>query len=202
MNLLDLPEQSTTWSSSPAWKAFWTADKYLTCSPFHGKYSLQSNYFRFLQVKWQAVSADSFRMWRKRRYPWGGLHLSLERFPCWLQCGTGCLWLSDTDVLSHLRPEQELSTNPLLLALQSLRLQQHHGATWALAGIQLGSSAQHSLHFLHSTFSKKPASSKVPDQESRIQLDSVYNTFELSTNYQFTPTKIKRASPRFDWSQG
>lgn len=37
-----------------------------------------------------------------------------ERSPCWLQCGTGCLWLD-------LRLDQELSTDPVLrlLALQS-----------------------------------------------------------------------------------
>lgn len=143
MNLLDLPEQSITLSSSPAWKAFWTADKYLTCRAFHGKYSLQSNYFRFpnvdfrfLQLKRQTVSAGLFRKWRKRRYPWGELHLCL-RFSCWTP-----VWnrLQDHKCLqSHLRLEHEFSTDPL----QSLRLQLHQGVTWALAGIQLGSTAQH-----------------------------------------------------------
>lgn len=42
-------------------------------------------------------------------------------------------------VQSHLRLEHEFSTNPL----QSLRLQLQQGVTWALAGIQLGSTAQH-----------------------------------------------------------
>lgn len=35
-------------------------------------------------------------------------------------------------------------------------------------------------------------------REQRIQLDSIYNISDLGTNYQFIPTKIRRASARFD----
>lgn len=117
----------------------------------------------------------------------------------------------DTNAQSHLRLGQELSTNPLLrlLALQSLRLQLRHGVTWALAGIQLGSTAQHSLHFPHSTFIRFPDEAKkelLPKHQIKrieIQLDSIYNIFEISTNNQFNQsTKIRRASARFDGSQG
>lgn len=161
MNLLDLPEQSTTLSSSPAWKAFWTADKYLTCRPVHGKYSLQSSYFRFpnvyfrfLQLKWRAVSAGLLRTRRTRRYPWGELHLCPRRgFLAGFQCGTGCLWLPWHKCV--VTPEAWTRTSAQIHCSGSgLCRVSDYSCTTELPGLWQGSSwkALHSLHFSHSTF--------------------------------------------------
>lgn len=210
MNWLDLPEQSTTLSSSPAWKAFWTADKYLTCRPFHGKYSLQSNYFgfpnvyfRFLQLEWRAVSAGLFRRWRKRRYPWGGLRLCPRRGSSVEQAAFGSC---DTNVT----PEAWTQTSAQIHGSGSwLCIVSDFSCTMELPGLWQRPSwgALHSLHFTHSTSisfikAKKSFFQSARSRELRIQLGSIYNISELSTNCQFTPTKIRRASARFDWSQG
>lgn len=201
MNLLDLPEQSTTLSSSPAWKAFWTADKYLTCRPVHGKYSLQSSYFRFpnvyfrfLQLKGRAVSAGLLRTRRKRRYPWGGLHLCPRRgFLAGLQCGTGCFWLPWHKCV--VTPEAWTRTSAQIHCSGSGLCRVSDYSCTTLPGLWQGSSweALHSLHFSHSTFinftdrAKKSFFQCARRRESRIQLDSIYNISDRSTNYQFTP---------------
>lgn len=102
-------------------------------------------------------------------------------------------------VQSHLRLEHEFSTAESQIA--------------AAPGSYLGSgrdpAGQHctaqpafpSQHILQlESWGKKELLPK--SHIERIQLDSINNIPGLNTNYQLTPAKIRRASARFDWSQG
>lgn len=98
--------------------------------------------------------------------------------------------------------DQELSTNPELCRVSD------YSCTTGSPGLWQGSSWEVQPAFPSARSSALLARQKTPffqssrSRESRIQLGSIHNIFELSTNYQLTSTKIWRASAKFDWSQG
>lgn len=116
---------------APPWNTFWIADKYLSCRPFHGKYSLQINYSGFLKLKQRAVSTVTFRMRGKRGDLWEGLHTCRWKISLLdSSINRGRLWLSQPQTVSQHRSiqshpslEHELRYKSTARAFQILILQ-------------------------------------------------------------------------------
>lgn len=197
---------------APPWNAFWIADKYLGCGPFHGKYSLQISYSRFLKLTQRAVSTATFRMRGKRGDLWEELH------SCWWKLSL--LDSSNKEAASDYVTTQTCSIMPESRTCTSVQI--HFLGFW-LSRFSSYSQRPRSylcsgwdptrkhctestfqLQHIHQIYFKRQKTSRFTNailqcNRNKNCLTKPAPSVTLVQTHQFTT--IRRTPARFDWSQ-